>query len=66
MATPKKDGETQIRMDAETHARMKALADRVGLSQVKLLRTLSFADENVYTKCMKLRLDAGARSRGDS
>ena len=66
MAKPKKDGETQIRMDAETHARMKTLADRVGRSQVKLLRTLSFADQKVYTECEKLRLDAVARSRGES
>ena len=62
MATRKKTGTqaaeagTQIRMKAETHARFKALADRVGVPQTLLLRTLSYATPEEYLKCEQRRL----------
>ena len=71
MATRKKNGTqskqdgTQIRMKAETHARFRALADRVGVPQTLLLRTLSYATPEDYVKCEQRRLIEGEGKPAD-
>ena len=59
-------GGTQVRMSRETHDRFRALARKLGLSQIRLLRTLSFATPDDYMKCEARRLaDQSARRAPD-
>ena len=58
------EGPTTIRMDAETHARLRDLAARTGISQIRLLRALSFSSPEDYSRCEKRRL--AALERGDN
>ena len=47
---------TQVRMNPETHARMRTLARDVGVTQVALVRALSFATPKEYALCEQRRL----------
>ena len=53
----KKDKVTQVRMNPETHARFRDLASKLGVSQIALLRTLSFATAEEFMTCEQRRLD---------
>ena len=47
---------TVVRMSPETHARMRALALEVGVSQIRLVHTLSFATRDDYMECERRRV----------
>ena len=47
---------TQVRISPETHTRIRTFAKSMGVSQVALLRTLSFATAAEYVACEQRRL----------
>lgn len=48
-----------IRIEADTRERLKALARDVGVSQIKLIRALSFASRDDFRRLENRRLQAG-------
>ena len=47
---------TRIRMERDTHDRVRKLARAVGVSQMKLLRALSFATRDDYLEFERRRI----------
>ena len=49
---------TSLRLNPETHVRLRELAREIGVSQVALVRTLAFATREEYARCEQRRLAA--------